>query len=60
MLTKEKLKKSIDTLSDMPTIDEVIDKMILLDKIEPGLKDVEDENVFTTAEVKQKLDRWLK
>jgi len=46
MLTKEKIKKSIDTLPDNLTIDQVIDRMIMLDKIEQGLKDVEDGNVY--------------
>ncbi|HNW53638.1 MAG TPA: hypothetical protein PKN21_05165 [Bacteroidales bacterium] len=60
MLTKEKIKKSIDTLPDNLTIDQVIDRMIMLDKIEQGLKDIEDGNVFTTEEAKDKLNRWLK
>ena len=60
MLTKEKIKKSIDTLPDNLTIDQVIDRMIMLDKIEQGLKDVEDGNVFSTEEVKDKLNKWLK
>jgi len=60
MLTKEKIKKSIDTLPDNLTIDQVIDRMIMLDKIEQGLKDVEDGNVYTTEEVNDKLNKWLK
>lgn len=60
MLTKEKIKKSIDTLPDNLTIDQVIDRMIMLDKIEQGLKDVEDGNVYTTEEAKDKLSKWLK
>jgi predicted transcriptional regulator len=60
MLTKEKIKKSIDTLPDNLTLDQVIDKIIMLDKIEQGLKDVEDGNVYSTDEVKEKLDKWLK
>jgi len=60
MLTKEKIKKSIDTLPDNLTIDQVIDRMIMLDKIEQGLKDVEDGNVYTNEEVKDKLNKWLK
>ena len=60
MLTKEKIKKSIDTLPDNLTIDQVIDRMIMLDKIEQGLKDVEDGNVYSTEEVKDKLNKWIK
>jgi predicted transcriptional regulator len=60
MLTKEKIIKSFDTLPENLTIDQVIDRVIMLDKIEQGLKDVEDGNVFTTEEVKIKLNKWLK
>jgi predicted transcriptional regulator len=60
MLTKEKIIKSFDTLPDNLTIDQVIDRVIMLDKIEQGLKDVENGNVFTTEEVKAKLNKWLK
>jgi predicted transcriptional regulator len=60
MLTKAKIKKSIDSLPDNLTVDQVIDRIILLDKIEQGLKDVEEGKVFTTEEAKAKLNKWLK
>ena len=60
MLTKDKIKKSIDSLPDNLTVDQVIDRIIMLDKIEQGLKDVEAGNVFTTEEAKAKLSKWLK
>jgi predicted transcriptional regulator len=60
MLTKEKIKKSIDTLPDDLTIDQVIDRIIMLDKIEQGLKDVEEGNVYSTEEAKTRLGKWLK
>jgi predicted transcriptional regulator len=60
MLTKEKIHKTIDSLPDDLTIDQVIDKLILLDKIEQGLKDSREGKVYTNEEVKQKLNKWLK
>jgi len=60
MLTKEKIKKSIDTLPDDLTVDQVIDKIIMLDKIEQGLKDVEEGRVYSEDEVKTRLNKWLK
>lgn len=59
MLTKDKIKKSIDSLPDNLTVDQVIDRIIMLDKIEQGLTDVETGNVYTTEEVKAKLNKWL-
>jgi predicted transcriptional regulator len=34
--------------------------MILLDKIEQGIKDVDDGKVYSSEEVKEKLNKWLK
>lgn len=60
ILTKEKIKKTIDLLPENVTIDELINRIILLDKIEQGLDDVEKGNVYTTEEVENKLNKWLK
>ncbi len=60
MLTKEKLHLTIDRLPDNLTLDQVIDEMILLDKIDQGILDANEGHVFTTDEVKGKLTRWLK
>ena len=60
MLTKEKIHFTIDRLPDNLTIDQLIDEMILLDKIEQGINDADDGRVFTTDEVKNKLNKWLK
>jgi len=60
MLTKDKIKKSIDALPDHFTVEDAIEELIVLDKIEQGLKDVEQGNVYTTEEARQKLGKWLK
>jgi len=60
MLTKEKIHYTIDKLPDNLTIDQVIEELILLDKIEQGIKDADEGRVFTTEEVKVKLNKWLK
>lgn len=60
MLTKEKIKKTIDSLPDQFTVEDVIEELIVIDKIEQGIKDVQEGNVYTTEELKQKLDKWLK
>jgi predicted transcriptional regulator len=60
MLTKEKIHYTIDSLSDNLTIDQVMDQMFLLDKIERGIKDVDEGRIYSTEEVKEKLNKWLK
>ena len=60
MLTKEKIKTTIDSLPDNFTIEDIIEELIILDKIEQGLKDVEEGRVYTTEEAKKRLGKWLK
>ncbi len=60
MLTKAKVQKTIDRLPDKFTVDQIVEELVLLNKIEEGLKDVEAGRVFTTDKVKQKLKIWLK
>jgi predicted transcriptional regulator len=60
MLTKEKVKKTIERLPDNFTVDQVVEELVVLNKIEEGLKDIEEGRVFTTDQVKQELKAWLK
>lgn len=60
MLTKEKIIKTIDKLPENPEIELVIEKLILLDKIEQGIKDADDEKVITPEQVRDVLKKWLK
>jgi predicted transcriptional regulator len=60
MLTKDKVKKTIDRLPDNFTLDQLIEELIVLNKIEEGLKNIEDGRVFTTDQVRQELKAWLK
>lgn len=60
MLTKEKIQKTIDSLPEEISVDELIDRIILLDKIEQGLADVAHGNTYSTKEAKQRLNKWLK
>ncbi len=60
MLTKDKLKQTIDALPDHFTIEDVIEELIVLDKVEQGMRDVEEGNVFTMEQVQEKLGKWLK
>ena len=60
MLTKDKLKKTIDALPDDFTIEDVIEELIVIDKIEQGMRDVEEGNVLTNEQVREKLGKWLK
>ena len=59
MLTKEKVKKTIDRLPDSFTVDQVVEELVVLDKIEKGLKEVQEGKVYSTQQVKDQLKKWL-
>ena len=60
MLTKDDVLKSVSELPDEFSFEEILDKLLLLDKIEIGLEQSQSGNVVSTAEAKEKLSKWLK
>ncbi len=60
MLTKEKVRKTIDRLPESFTVDQIVEELVILNKIEEGLKDIVEGKVYTTNQVKQELKTWLK
>ena len=60
MITKEQLLNSIANLPDKISFDDLLDRIILLDKVETGLTQLEKGQVNTTEQAKEKLLKWLK
>ena len=60
MLTKEKIQKTIQSLPDNPELELVIEKLILLDKIDQGIKDADNGEVYSGEQVRDELKKWLK
>lgn len=59
MLNKDAVLKTVQTFPDKFSVDELVDKMILLDKIEKGIQQAENKEVITEEEFDKKLDEWL-
>ena len=59
MVTKERLLESIKQLPDEFTVDEIIDRILLLDKIETGLRQSKNEEITPDEELDRKLPEWL-
>jgi predicted transcriptional regulator len=60
MLTKEKLNKTINNLPDRFTIDELIDQLIFIEKVEEGLKQSDEGKVISNEDVKLMIDKLSK
>jgi len=60
MITKTRLLSTFDKLPENLTIDQVIDHIIFVEKVQKGLEDSENGRVYTTEEARKKLNKWLK
>jgi hypothetical protein len=60
MITKTQLINTLDKLPENLTIDQVIDHLIFVEKVQKGLSDSENGLINTKEEARQKLNKWLK
>jgi Zn-dependent alcohol dehydrogenase len=60
MLTKDKVNKTIETLPASFTIDELIDQLIFMEKVDEGYQHSESGKVISNEDVKLIIERWSK
>ena len=60
MLTKENVKKTIDKLPHSFSIDQLIDELLFVEKVNIGMLQSEQNQILTTRQAKLKLKKWLK
>lgn len=60
MLIKEKVLEAIQSLPAQFSIDDLVERLIVLHKIETGLQQAAEGKTLTTQEAKEKLQKWLK
>ncbi len=59
MLTKEKVINVINQLPSEFSIDDAIDELLLLEKIEKGLAQSKENEVISDDNLDEKLPEWL-
>lgn len=60
MLVKEKVLETIRSLPDEFSLDELVERLILLEKINTGLQEVEEGKVVSQEEAKERMKKWQK
>ena len=60
MITKTQIIDSLSNLPENLTIDQVIDHLVVVEKIQKGLEDSENGHVYNKDQAKDKLKKWLK
>ncbi len=57
--TKQEVRDLLNRLPDDCTLEDVQYHLYVLQKIERGLKDVEEGRIYTQEEVEKKMSKWL-
>ncbi len=60
MITKTQIINSLDRLPENISIDQLVDHLIFVEKVQKGLDDSLNGRTNTKDEAKQKLSKWLK
>ena len=60
MITKTQLQSISDKLPDMFTLENLIDHLIFIEKVQTGLWQSQNNVVNTKLEAEEKLSKWLK
>ena len=60
MLTKQQVISAIKLMPDSFDTIQLFDRILLLNKVEEGRKQIKAGNVYSTEETKKKLQKWLK
>ena len=60
MLTKTRLKQELEKFPESFTIDELIEKLILIEKIQEGEKQSENDEVISEKELDKEIEKWFK
>jgi len=59
-ITKEKLQKQIDEFPDEISIDEVIERLIMIEKIETRIQESENNKTISEDDLKNEMQEWFK
>ena len=60
MITKKKLEEQIKSLPDQFSIEVLIDKLILIEKIEKADKQSKNKEVISEKDLNDEIEKWFK
>ncbi len=58
MLTKNTVRQSIDNLPDSLTIDELIEQLLFVEKVEEGIIQSNEGKTISNDDVKSMIEKW--
>lgn len=60
MLTKTTLKQQIDSFPEQFSIDQLVERLILIEKIDNGNKQSENGEIVSESDLNKEIDQWFK
>ncbi|MBL7186691.1 MAG: hypothetical protein ISS70_10235 [Phycisphaerae bacterium] len=60
MTTKERVLQAVNSLPDDASIEDAMDRLLLLAKIERGLQQADAGQTIAHSHVKERMAKWLK
>lgn len=60
MLNKTQVNHIMENMPEQFSVDQLLDKLVFVDKIENGISQSKNGQVNSKEQVKQKLGKWLK
>lgn len=59
MLTKEKVQAQINSLPNQFSLDELVQRLIFIEKVETGISQIENGESFASNEVEKEMAKWF-
>lgn len=60
MISKSKLKEQIEGMPDQFTLDELVERLVFMNKVENGLSDSKNEKTISEAQLDKEMKKWFK
>ena len=60
MLTRNKLREQIDKLPEEFSIDELVERLIIIEKTENGMNQSERGEILSDEELDNEVEKWFK
>ena len=58
MLNREKVKAEIENLPEEFSIDELVERLILVEKVEKGILQSQRGEIISEAELDKEMEKW--
>lgn len=60
MLTKERVQKQIDLLPNEFSLDELVERLIFIEKVERAIKQSDNNEVIPHEDLDKEIEKWFR